>query len=57
MQTLTGRYFDGWPYNSAPGYSPYLWLAFYLDPDVDPASASEAYISGRMYAAPGQSGG
>jgi hypothetical protein len=45
-QTLTGHYVDGqtWPYTSAPGYSPWLWVAVY--------SQANAFISGRFLPAP-----
>jgi hypothetical protein len=48
-QTLTGNYVDGqtWPYTSAPGYSPWLWVAFWAQNDC--------FISGRFLPAP-QSG-
>ena len=46
IPVLSGRYFDGssWPYNSAPGYSPWLWVAFW----IDPITGSDATISGVM---------
>ena len=66
---LTGRYLDGssWTYNSAPGYSPWLWVAFYLTIlsfgagliqtyGVGPAfygtASSTGVISGHLMAAP-----
>lgn len=45
-QTLTGQYVDGqtWPYCSAPGYSPWLWVAFWAQDDC--------FITGRFLPAP-----
>jgi hypothetical protein len=45
-QTLTGQYVDGqtWPYCSAPGYSPWLWVALW--------STAESFITGRFLPAP-----
>ena len=45
-QTLTGNYVDGqtWPYCSAPGYSPWLWVAFWCTAD--------AFVAGRFLPAP-----
>jgi DNA-binding beta-propeller fold protein YncE len=45
-QTLSGRYVDAqtWPYSSAPGYSPWLWVAFYAQNDC--------FVSGRFLPAP-----
>jgi hypothetical protein len=45
-QTLTGEYVDGtaWSYFSAPGYSPWLWVAFF--------ARDACFISGRFLPAP-----
>jgi hypothetical protein len=45
-QTLTGDYVDGqtWPYCSAPSYSPWLWVAFWV--------TTECFIAGRFLPAP-----
>jgi len=46
IQTLTGRYVDGqtWPFASAPGYAPWLWVAFW--------ATAATTISGQMLPAP-----
>jgi len=65
---LTGRYLDAssWTYNSAPGYAPWLWVAFYLTiltyagymqpygvgPVIFGTPATTAVISGHLLAAP-----
>jgi hypothetical protein len=48
-QTLTGKYVDGqtWPYCSAPGYSPWLWVALWATDDC--------FIAGRFLPAPNSS--
>lgn len=45
-QTLTGEYVDGqtWPYAPAPGYAPWLWVAFW--------APNDCRISGRFLPAP-----
>lgn len=73
IPVLTGKYFDGssWTYNSAPGYAPWLWVAFYLTKHfvgrtqllgkgsitTHGEAATTATVSGRMLASPHTAGG